>query len=86
MLIINTHKAKTHLSQYLDEVILGKEIIIGKAGKPIAKLIPIKQPISKRVGGQLAGQIDLTKDFDNLPSDFLKYFTPVPESNVLRRG
>ena len=41
MQIINTHQAKTHLSKILEIVIEGKEVIIGKAGKPVAKLVPI---------------------------------------------
>jgi len=75
MQIINTHQAKTYLSKLLQEVANGQEIIIGKAGTPVAKLIPYVSPTKIRVGGQLAGKIKIAKDFDKLPAKFMEYFT-----------
>lgn len=75
MQIINIHEAKTHLSKFLNQVVGGDEVIIGKAGTPIAKLVPFQKPATKRVGGQLSGKIKIKKDFDTLPQEFLKYFT-----------
>ena len=75
MPVINTHAAKTHLSQLLDDVRSGKEVIIGKFGVPIAKLVPFTGPHAKRKGGQLKGKIVLSKDFDVLPRSFLKHFS-----------
>lgn len=74
MKTINTHDAKTHLSKILAEVSQGKIFVIGKAGNPIAKLIPYKEKIKKRLGGQLKGKIEIAKDFDDLPAEFLKHF------------
>jgi prevent-host-death family protein len=75
MPVINTHEAKTHLSQLLEDVKEGKEIIIGKFGVPIAKLVPFTAPHTKRTGGQLKGKIVVSRDFDVLPKSFLKHFT-----------
>lgn len=74
MKTINTHDAKTHLSKILEEVSQGKIFIIGKAGTPIAKLIPYKVKIKNRRGGQLKGKIEIAKNFDVLPEDFLNHF------------
>ena len=40
---VNIHEAKTHLSRLLERVAMGEEVIIAKAGTPVAKLVPIKQ-------------------------------------------
>lgn len=57
MKTLNIHEAKTHLSRLLDEVNAGETIVIAKAGKPIAKLIPFSSSMAQRTGGTLAGQI-----------------------------
>lgn len=54
---INIHEAKTHLSRLLDEVQSGESVIIAKAGKPIAKLVPFTSMQSERKAGVLAGEI-----------------------------
>jgi len=70
MEIINVHEAKTHFSKLLARVHSGEEIIIAKAGKPYAKLIPLNQ-IKERVPGIAKGA--LTDDFfDSLPEDELR--------------
>lgn len=56
--VINLHEAKTHLSRLVDEVAAGAELIIGKAGAPLAKLVPYHAPAATpRRGGQLHGKI-----------------------------
>ncbi|MFV0416298.1 MAG: type II toxin-antitoxin system Phd/YefM family antitoxin [Chthoniobacterales bacterium] len=60
--IINIHEAKTHLSRLLEQIISGEELIIGKSGKPIAKLIPYTKSQKPRIAGALAGQIIEQKD------------------------
>ncbi|RWX52523.1 prevent-host-death family protein [Candidatus Electrothrix marina] len=47
---VNVHDAKTHLSRLLTRVHAGEEIIIAKAGKPYAKLVPLAQPKKRRPG------------------------------------
>lgn len=55
MTIVNIHEAKTHLSRLVDEVAAGAEIIIAKAGKPMARLAPIAVPVRKKRLGLLKG-------------------------------
>jgi len=72
---INTHEAKTHLSQLLDRAAKGEEFIIAKAGKPIARLIGYRQEDRARKGGQWKGLVRIADDFDApLPSDLAKAF------------
>jgi len=68
MTTVNIHEAKTHLSRLVDEVAAGAEIIIAKAGKPMARLAPIATPIRKKRLGQLKGKIKVPDDF-NAPLD-----------------
>lgn len=75
MRIINIHEAKTHLSRLVDEVTVGEEVIIAKAGKPMAKLIPFTPATGKRKLGLLAGKLTVPEDFDvPLPVDVLASF------------
>ena len=62
--IINVHAAKTQLSKLLERAEAGEEIVIGRAGKPIAKLVPYVVARPKRVFGRLKGQIIVHGDFD----------------------
>ncbi len=73
--IINVHEAKTHFSKFLDRVMNGEEIIIAKAGKPVARLLPISDKPAQRQPGSAAGKIWVSPDFDApLPDDVLKDF------------
>ena len=62
---INIHQAKTQLSKLVEEAALGEEIIIAKAGKPIAKLVPLEKiQHNPRVPGSMKGQIWIADNFD----------------------
>ncbi len=77
MQAVNIHAAKTQLSRLVDEVAAGKEIIIARAGKPVAKLVPLTPfpTAQRRVLGRLAGQLTVPADFDApLPDDVLDAF------------
>ena len=54
---MNIHEAKTHLSKLVEKAAAGEEIIIAKAGKPMAKLVAYAPPIAPRSGGFLKGQV-----------------------------
>lgn len=54
---MNIHEAKTQLSKLVELAAAGEEIVIAKAGKPMAKLVPYNPPIPPRRGGFLSGQI-----------------------------
>jgi prevent-host-death family protein len=62
--VVNVHAAKTQLSRLLERAEAGEEIVIGRAGKPIAKLVPYVPDRPKRVFGRLKGQIVIHGDFD----------------------
>jgi prevent-host-death family protein len=73
--VINVHAAKTQLSRLLDAAVAGEEVIIAKAGKPVAKLVPIDQAPPPRRLGLLDGKINVPDDFDDpLPDEILDAF------------
>jgi len=57
------HETKTHLSKIIQRVLKGEEIIVEKSGKPVAKLVPFKDPEKKRRLGKYRGQIQISPDF-----------------------
>jgi prevent-host-death family protein len=72
---VNIHEAKTHLSRLVEDAAAGEEIIIAKAGKPVAKLVPIESELKSRQLGTLRGKIWIADDFDQpLPPDVLASF------------
>lgn len=66
---VNVHEAKTQLSALLEEVEGGDRVVIGRAGKPVAVLIPYKEATRRRRLGLFAGQAKMSADFDELPAD-----------------
>lgn len=70
---VTIHKAKTNLSQLIARAEAGEEIVIARAGTPVAKLVPIVPPKPKRVFGSMKGKIALDESFfDPLPEDELR--------------
>jgi prevent-host-death family protein len=61
--MLNLYEAKTQLSSLVDEAAAGKEIVIAKNGKPMAKLVAFREP-PKRKPGRLKGRIWMSDDFD----------------------
>ena len=78
MKTLNIHEAKTHLSRLLDEVNAGETIVIAKAGKPIAKLIPFSSSKTQRTGGNLAGEIWEAADAWDLDEELNSQLTDAP--------
>ena len=75
----NIHHAKTHFSKLVDQAAAGEEIVIAKAGKPVAKLVSIKAEVTERKPprrlGLLAGKYNIPTDFDApLPDDVVDEF------------
>ena len=69
--IVNVHNAKTHFSKLLDRAHAGEEIILAKAGKPYARLVPLeKGKVERRPGGLNA----------RIPDEF--FFDPLPEEEL----
>ncbi len=75
MITVNIHQAKTHFSKFIDAVMHGDEVIIAKAGKPVARLVSIVAVKPKRKPGGLKGKIKIARDFNApLPDDLLRQF------------
>jgi prevent-host-death family protein len=71
---VNVHEAKTHLSRLLDRVAGGEEVIIAKAGRPVARLVPVGKPGRRPLGGD-AGRVIVSDDFDApLPDEVMADF------------
>jgi prevent-host-death family protein len=62
--IYNLYEAKTSLSRLVDRAASGEEIILSKAGKPMAKLVPFNRPHKARLPGGWEGRIRISDDFD----------------------
>jgi prevent-host-death family protein len=69
-LTVNVHEAKTHFSRLLEQAHAGQEIVLAKAGKPYARLMPLAPSSIKRQPGRLAGRVADTF-FEPLPGDVL---------------
>jgi prevent-host-death family protein len=72
--IVNVHAAKTNLSRLLERAEAGEEIVIGRAGKPIAKLVRYVPEHPKRTFGALKGQIRILPGFDDLDAEIEREF------------
>ncbi len=70
MATINLYDAKTHLSQLVERAAGGEEVIIGKAGKPMVRLVPyVPAPATPRCPGSWRGRVVIGDDFDELPQE-----------------
>ena len=67
---INVHDAKTHFSKLLDLAHGGQEIVLAKAGKPYARLMPLASAKRKRIPGRLGGRVEEA------------FFEPLPENEL----
>lgn len=72
---VNVHQAKTHLSRLLRRMEAGEDVVISRAGKPLARLTPLHRPRGKRKLGSAKGLIEVADDFNNpLPREVLESF------------
>lgn len=73
--MVNVHEAKAQLSELLDKVSSGEEIVIARADKPVARLVPVTDGQAHRVSGKAAEQVGIADDFDApLPEEVLAEF------------
>ena len=70
----NISEAKAELSALIEAVQNGNEVIIAKAGRPVARLVAFRGPSRPRAPGSMAGEIWIAPDFDNLPDDMGEAF------------
>lgn len=66
-MIVNMHEAKTHLSRLVDRAAAGEEIVIGRAGRPLVRLVPYAAEARPRKPGALKGKLFVADDFDETP-------------------
>jgi prevent-host-death family protein len=64
---VDIHEAKTHLSELVDRAAAGEDIVIARAGRPVARLTTLTRPAEPRQFGQLRGRITIADDFDETP-------------------
>jgi len=75
MQTVNIHEAKTHLSRLLERVAAGEEVVIAKAGRPVARLIAFGETPDRRVFGRDAGLFQVPENFDDpLPDEIVAAF------------
>ena len=74
MEILTITEAKAQLSAVVEKVINGEEVVLGKAGKPVAKVVPYIPAQQNRRLGLFKGQIQMSKDFDEWPEEEAKSF------------
>ncbi len=74
-MLVNIHEANTHFSKLLQRVLQGEEIIIARAGRPVARLSPVAGKLARRSPGTARGRVIVSSDFDALlPDDLQKSF------------
>lgn len=72
MEIANIQDAESRLAQLVERALHGEEVVIARAGKPLARLAPVARDVSPRVGGQWKGRGRMAEDFDSLPDDLVE--------------
>lgn len=71
---VNIHEAKTHLSRLVERAAAGEEIVVAKAGRPMAKLVRYEKPKVAREMGGWEGRVWIADDFDELPDEIAAAF------------
>lgn len=72
---MNIHEAKTHFSKLLARLGQGEEIVIGRAGRPVARLVPFSPRATRREPGSARGAFTMKKNFDApLPAHLRRFF------------
>ena len=76
MKVTNIHEAKTHFSKLVERAVAGEEIVIGKAGKPVARLVAYRESSTapKRKPGGWKGKVWISPDFDKRDPEIEKLF------------
>ncbi len=73
--MVNIHQAKTHLSQLVEQAAAGEEVVIARAGRPVARLVAYNAPQTRGLRfGLFRGQIEMAEDFRDIPADLAEAF------------
>lgn len=73
-MIVNIHEAKTHLSRLVERAAGGEEIVIGKAGRPMARLVAFQPTTAPRKPGRWKGRVAIAADFDRTDDGIIEEF------------
>jgi prevent-host-death family protein len=73
---VNIHEAKTHLSRLVERVEAGEEVVIARAGRPVARLVPYQRRRAPRVPGGWEGRVRIRADFDDPLPEFIDATQP----------
>ena len=71
---VNVHEAKTRLSRLLEAVEAGENVVIARAGKPVARLVPANVRTQPRTPGSWRGRVFIADDFDETPEELIAAF------------
>jgi len=72
---VNIHQAKTHFSKLIERVLAGEQVTIARAGRPVARLVPLPPTVARRSPGSARGLIEIGDDFEApLPDDIRRTF------------
>ena len=71
---MNIHEAKTHFSRLVERVEAGEEILIARAGRPVARLVPLRARTAPRRPGLWRGRVHIAPDFDRTDESLLDTF------------
>ena len=74
MTLVNMHQAKTHLSRLVRQACNGQEVVIGRAGEPLVRLVAFKEKAPIRKPGVLKGKIRIANDFDKTQKELIDAF------------
>jgi prevent-host-death family protein len=77
-MMVNIHDAKTNFSRLIERAEQGEDIVIGRAGRPVARLVPYRESASPRRPGGWEGRVRIAPDFDELPPDVAAAFRGEP--------
>lgn len=78
---VNVHEAKTHLSRLLEAVERGEDVVIARAGKPVARLVPARLNGTRRPGAW-KGRVVIADDFNDTSEDLVAAFSDDVESHL----
>jgi prevent-host-death family protein len=74
MSVVNIHEAKTHFSKLVDRAAAGEEVVIAKAGRPVARLVAYTQAGPPRTPGGWESKVRIHEDFDDLSEEVAASF------------
>jgi prevent-host-death family protein len=84
-MLVNMHEAKTQLSRLVARAAAGEDIVIGKAGRPVARLVPYEERTEPRKPGSMKGKIWMADDWDETPQWLIDAFEGKGDGDLLEQ-